>query len=187
MFFFLETYFRPCCLRSSTRPTPQHCNEGVGGVGRQSCEENITFFYGGGCSISNNDLRHHFWHLHCTDHVHCSPPLLLTPCHSELGPSALQLEDAPWTPWHPGIKATLDPNMHWTQNRPGLKVSMDSWAPWTWGRLGLEITMNNHSPASGEEADDHAVRKFMKDVKDAMKDTSKSCIWWGESLKTLTL
>ena len=33
---------------------------------------------------------------------------------------------------------------------------------------GLEITMNNHSPASGEEADDHAVRKFMKDVKDAM-------------------
>ena len=37
------------------------------------------------------------------------------------------------------------------------------------------------SPASGEEADDHAVRKFMKDVKDAMKDTSKSCIWWGDS------
>ena len=35
-------------------------------------------------------------------------------------------------------------------------------------------------PHMGPDALDD-IRKSMKDVKDAMKDTSKSCIWWGDS------
>ena len=31
-------------------------------------------------------------------------------------------------------------------------------------KLSSSLTMDNHSPASGEEADDHIVRKFMKDA-----------------------
>ena len=66
---------------------------------------------------------------------------------------------APWTPWRPAIKATLDPNMHvlvpkcpWTHGHHGLEAALGSKSPWT------------ISPASGEEADDHTVRKFMKDA-----------------------
>ena len=86
------------------------------------------------CSISNNDLRHYFWDLECTDHVHYSPPPLLTPCHSELGPSALQFEHmdttAPCNQSNPGPKHALNAKSSWTQSIHGLMGTMDLRPPW---------------------------------------------------------
>ena len=45
----------------------------------------------------------------------------------------------------------------------------------------LGATMDNHSLASGKEADDHAIHKFMKDVERRCERHTKSCLWWGNS------
>ena len=43
--------------------------------------------------------------------------------------------------------------------------------------------MDNHSPASGKEADDHAIRKFMKDVERRCERHTKIMLLVGEFMK----
>ena len=82
-------------------------------------------------SISNNDLRHYFRDLECTD-----SKFLWN--QNQFGITNVFHADAPWTPWHPAIKATLDPNMHvlvskcpWTHGHHGFKAALGSKSPWT--------------------------------------------------------
>ena len=70
---------------------------------------------------------------------------------------------------HHGHHGALQSKQPWTQTCIERKIVLDTKCPWTHGHHGLEAALGSKSswtiiPASGGEADDHIVRKFMKDA-----------------------
>ena len=64
--------------------------------------------------------------------------------------------------------------------RTGTRNPWSRRSPWagSWA-----ATMDNHSPASGKEADDHAIHKFMKDVERRCERHTKIMLLVGEFMK----